>query len=164
MKISMTHTFAAPIDKVWAMFHDPASHVSKFEHMGHHNVEVVSHEVTDDSLHIVITREVDIDGIPGFAKKFIKPQNTVVTDDHWERRGADECGGRFTLDTKGVPMEIEGHTKATGSGDTTDYEVTVELKVKVPLIGGKLEGFGKSIVEKQLNEEFTLGDTWLADH
>ena len=164
MKIEMHHRFDAPIDKVWAMFGDPQSHVTKFEKMGHHDVEVVSEEATDDSLHIVITRNVDIDGIPGFAKKFIKPTNTVVSDDRWERRSETECGGEFTLDTKGVPMAIHGHTKATADGDQTTYDVTVELKVNVPLIGGKLEGFGKGITERQLQQEFELGDAWLASH
>ncbi|HKY15251.1 MAG TPA: DUF2505 domain-containing protein [Microthrixaceae bacterium] len=164
MQISMTHTFDAPIEKVWAMFHDPASHVAKFETMGHHDVRVVTEEQTDDSLRIVITREVDIEGIPGFAKKFIKPRNTVTSDDHWEHNGPTSCGGRFTIDTKGVPMEIQGTTTATSNGQQTDYEVAVELKVSVPLIGGKLEGFGKGIVEKQLRQEFDLGDAWLASH
>jgi hypothetical protein len=164
MQISMTHTFDAPIDKVWAMFGDPASHVSKFEQMGHHDVRIVTEEQTDDSLRIVITREVDIEGIPGFAKKFIKPRNTVTSDDHWERTGPTECAGKFSLDTKGVPMDIAGVTRATAAAERTDYEVTVDLKVSVPLIGGKLEGFAKGIVEKQLRQEFELGDAWLASH
>ena len=164
MQISMTHTFAAPFEKVWAMFADPASHVAKFERMGHHDVKIVSQEATDDSLHIVVTREVDIDQIPGFAKKFIKPRNTVVSDDLWERRSDAEAGGTFTIDTKGLPMKVQGHTTAKAAGDSVDYEVNVELKVNVPLVGGKLEGFGKGIIEKQLREEFDLGDAWLTEH
>jgi hypothetical protein len=164
MQIKKHHTFDAPIDKVWAMFHDPDSHVSKFEQMGHHGVTVTDQELTDDALRIVVTRQVDIEGIPGFAKKFIKPTNTVVSDDRWERRSDTECGGEFTLDTKGVPMAIRGQTAATADGDRTDYEVVVELKVNVPLVGGKLEGFGKGIVDKQLDQEFALGDAWLASH
>jgi hypothetical protein len=164
MQIKKHHTFDAPIDRVWAMFHDPDSHVTKFEKMGHHGVTVTEQDLTDDSLRIVITRQVDIEGIPGFAKKFIKPTNTVISDDRWERRSETECGGEFTLDTKGVPMAIKGQTSATADGDRTDYEVVVELKVNVPLVGGKLEGFGKGIVDKQLDEEFALGDAWLAAH
>jgi hypothetical protein len=164
MKLTMTHTFDASPAECWAMFHDPASHVAKFEGMGHHDVTVLEEERTDDALHIVITREVDVDGIPGFAKKFIKPRNTVVSDDRWEDRGDGTYGGQFTLDTKGVPMDILGRTSLSADGDGSHYEVTVELKVNVPLIGGKLEGFGKGIVESQLNKEFELGDRWLAAH
>lgn len=160
----MHHTFDAPIDKVWAMFSDPASHVAKFEAMGHHGVEVLTEERSDDGLRIVITREVDVEGIPGFAKKFLKPRNTVVTDDRWRDRGDGTYGGEFTLDTKGVPFDTHGTTLIEPDGDRTLYTVTIELEVSVPLIGGKLEGFGKGIVEKQLRREFELGDEWLAAH
>jgi hypothetical protein len=158
------HTFSAPIDKCWAMFHDPASHVAKFEGMGHHDVEVLDQSSTDTSLHIEVTREVDVDGIPGFAKKFVKPRNTVVSIDDWSDNGDGTYGGGFSLDTKGVPVQIAGTTRLTADGDVTHYEVTVEITVKVPLVGGKLADFSRGIVEKQLDEEFALGDTWLESH
>ena len=164
MKLTMSHTFDHPIDDCWAMFSDPASHVAKFEGMGHHGVTVLTEEKTDTSLHMVITREVDVDGIPGFAKKFVKPRNTVITDDTWRDNGDGSFGGKFTLDTKGVPIDILGTTKLTASGGATDYEVGLEVKVSVPLVGKKLEGFGKGIIETQLELEFELGDKWLADH
>ena len=158
------HTFNAPIDKCWEMFHDPASHVAKFEGMGHHDVEVLEKKLTKKSLHIEITREVDVDGIPGFAKKFVKPRNTVVSIDDWNDPGDGTYGGEFTLDTLGVPVQIAGTTLLTADGDITRYEVTVEINVKVPLVGGKLADFSKGIVEKQLDAEFALGDAWLEAH
>ena len=64
----------------------------------------------------------------------------------------------------GFTVGIDADADGTPNGDKTDYEVTVEIEVKVPLVGGKLTGFGKGIVEKQLSEELTLGDSWLADN
>ena len=164
MRTVMHHTFEAAATECWKMFHDPASHVAKFEGMGHHDVTVLEQEETDDDLRIVVTREVDVDGIPGFAKKFVKPRNTVVSTDYWQDRGDGTYGGEFTLDTKGAPVEISGVTLLTPDGDETHYEVTVEIEVKVPLVGGKLANFSKGIVENQLIQEFALGDTWLASH
>ena len=158
------HTFDAPIEKCWQMFHDPASHVAKFEGMGHHDVEILAEAVTDDHLHIEITREVDVEGIPGFAKKFMKPRNTVVSIDDWFDHGDGTYGGEFSLDTKGVPVEITGTTLLEAAGKKTHYTVTLEISVKVPLVGGRLAAFSRSIVDRQLEDEFGLGDTWLADH
>ena len=164
MRTLMNHTFDAPAAQCWKMFHDPASHVAKFEGMGHHGVTVLEQDQTDGELRIVVTREVDIDGIPGFAKRFVKPRNTVVSTDRWQHRGDGTYGGEFTLDTKGAPIEIRGTTLLTPDGDSTHYEVTVDIEVKVPLVGGKLADFSKGIVEKQLTQEFALSDTWLASH
>ena len=164
MQIVKRHTFDAPIAQCWAMFSDPKAHISKFEGMGHHGVTVVEKKKTKKNLHIVITREVDVDGIPGFAKRFVKPRNTVVSVDDWNDFGDGTYGGTFTLDTQGVPIDIAGTTKLEADGDQSHYTVTIELKVNVPLVGGKLADFGKKIVDTQMDEEFALGDSWLATH
>ena len=66
MQIRFTHRFDRPIDDVWAMFADPASHVAKFTRMGHRDLEVLSEEVTDDSLDLIVRRQVDLD-VPAVA-------------------------------------------------------------------------------------------------
>ena len=86
MKFEMTHEFAYPAETVWEMMHDPDSHVAKFERMGHTDMEVLSSEVTDTSLDLVLRRQVEME-IPSVAKKFLSPSNTVTSNDHWEDRG-----------------------------------------------------------------------------
>jgi len=158
------HTFDAPIDKVWAMFKDPASHVSKFEAMGHTDIEVVEKKATKNGLKIVVSRTVTLD-LPGFAKKVLKPTNTVVSTDEWSARGDGTYGGTFSADTKGAPIKVGGTTLIEPDGDDrTHYVVETTIDVKVPLIGGKIADFSKGIVAKQMDEEFRLGDEWLASH
>ena len=41
MKLTMAHHFDPPADQVWAMFHDPESHIAKFTSMGHRDLEVL---------------------------------------------------------------------------------------------------------------------------
>ena len=89
----------------------------------------------------------------------------MVSTDEWNDFGDGTYGGTFTLDTKGVPIELTGVTKLEADGDdASTYTVTVEIKVNVPLIGGKLADFAKGIATKQLDEEFALGDAWLDAH
>ncbi|MEZ5320956.1 MAG: DUF2505 domain-containing protein [Microthrixaceae bacterium] len=164
MEITRTHTFDAPAEQCWAMFSDPASHTNKFERMGHIGVEVVEKKKTKKQLRIVITREVEVDGIPGFAKKFIKPRNTMVSTDEWNDLGDGTYGGTFVLDTKGVPVQISGRTRLEPKGQQTEYTIVLDIKVNVPLVGGKLADFSKGIALRQLDEEFAIGDEWLAAH
>lgn len=165
MKLVKTHTFDAPIADCWKMFSNPDAHIAKFEGMGHHGVTVVEKKKTKKNLNLTVTREVDVDGIPGFAKKFVKPRNTVVSIDEWNDNGDGTCGGTFSIDTKGVPMQLTGETSVEPTGDGQSlYTVVLHLSVKVPLVGGKLADFGKGIALKQLDEEFTIGDRWLASH
>jgi len=158
-----THTFDAPLEAVWAMFSDPDSHVAKFTSMGHRDLEVLDSERTDDHLHLVISRIVEVE-LPGFARKVLQPVNTVVTTDDWYRRDDGTLGGGFTLETKGAPVHVAGTTKAVANGEQTDYEVALDVSVKVPLIGGKIADWAKGDINKQLELEFAAGDTWLAAH
>lgn len=165
MDVTLTHTFDATPEQCWAMFSDPESHVNKFTEMGHHGVTVLEQDRTDERLRIVITREVDVDGIPGFAKKFVKSRNTVVSTDEWKDMGDGTYGGTFSIDTKGVPLELTGETRIEADGEGTSlYTVDIHISVKVPLIGGRLADFGKGIALKQLDEEFAVGDRWLDAH
>jgi hypothetical protein len=163
MKVTRTHEFAASIDRCWEMFHDPDSHVAKFTAMGHRDLEILECEADDDLLHLVIERMVDVD-VPGFARKVIKPSNRLRSVDDWRRIDDQSCAGTFVLETQGVPIDITGHTRLTAEGDRSRYEIDVELKVRVPLIGGRIADFSKGIIDQQLTDEFRLGDEWLAAH
>jgi hypothetical protein len=162
--VKREHTFEAPIAQVWAMFHDPASHLAKFTAMGHRELEVIRQELTDDRLRMTISRLVDTD-LPGFAKRVLKPTNTVVSVDTWNDNGDGTYGGTFTGETKGAPISISGvtHVESTGK-NSTHYSVTTSITVKVPLIGGKIADFSKGVINKQMDDEFRLGDEWLESH
>ena len=159
--IRREHTFDAPIADVWKMFCDPKSHLAKFEAMGHRDIEVVEQKKSKAGLHLVISRTVTVD-LPGFAKKVLKPTNTVVSTHAWQARGDGTYGGTFSADTQGAPIKVRGTTLIEPDGDRTHYVVQTSIDVKVPLIGGKIADFSKGIVNKQMDDEFRLGDEWLS--
>lgn len=161
MDYTANHTFDAPISEVWEMFIDEGSHRAKFEEMGHENVEVLESANTDGTFNIKISRLITVD-LPGFAKRVLKPTNTVISTDEWRDNGDGTYGGNFVLETIGAPVEIKGVTKITPNGDRTDYRVAIELKVNVPLVGGKIANWAKGDAVKQLDLEFSAGDRWLA--
>lgn len=163
MEITGEHTFDAPIDRVWAMFRDRDAHVAKFEAMGHENIEVLEHEADEEHARIVIRRVVTLD-LPGFAKKVLKPSNTMTTTDVWHANPDGTYGGTFVLDIPGAPVKSSGTTLLTPQGDQTHYVITVSYEVKVPLVGGKITDWAKGDVRKQIDQEFGAGDAWLAAH
>ncbi len=163
--VSRTHTFDAPIAKAWKMFRDPDAHVAKFAAMGHREIEILDTTSTKTQFTIELTRLVDVE-LPGFAKKVMKPTNTVISVDEWNDFGDKTYGGTFTLHSPGTPVETTGRTKLVADGKSAaTYTVEIDFKVKVPIIGGKIESYAKgAIVEPQLETEFRLGDEWLATH
>lgn len=163
MEFTSSHTFDAPVEAVWIMFCDPAAHVAKFEGMGHREVEVLEHENDVDSFRLVISRVVDTE-LPGFAKKVLKPTNTVVTTDTWQADGSGGYGGEFTAEAKGAPVEVKGTTHITSADGGTLYTIATDVNVKVPLIGGKISNWAAGTTKEQIQMEFDAGDRWLAEH
>ena len=164
MDVSKSHTYGASVDAVVDMFGDPDAVTARYAGMGHRDIEIRSCERTDDALTVVSSRVVDVD-LPGFAKKVLKPTNTVISTDHWRDFGDGTYGGTFSADTKGAPIKVSGTTRITAAGPTrTHYVVTTTIDVKVPLIGGKIADFSKGIINGQMDDEFRLGDAWLTSH
>jgi hypothetical protein len=164
VKKHLRHVFEAPIDQVWAMFRDPASHVDKFERLGHRNIEIVEQEVSEDHLRLVIARDVTVD-LPGFAKKVLSPTNHLVSTDEWADQGDGTYGGGFEAVTRGAPIRITGTTHISPEGaDRTVYDLTTEVAVKVPVFGKKLTSWAEGDVEEQMRRQFAAGDAWLAEH
>ena len=88
--------------------------------MGHIDMEVLSSEVTDTSLDLVLRRQVEME-IPSVAKKFLSPSNTVTSNDHWEDRGDGTYGGQFTVEIKGAPAESRGKTSLVPIDDLSGF-------------------------------------------
>ena len=93
------------------------------------------------------------DGLPSFAKKF-------AGDDHPRRPAveewADETTGSLRIEAPGKPSSIDGHDRAGAEPGPAPREVfELEIKVKVPLIGGKLEGLLEEQVTRGLRRSST---------
>lgn len=163
MRFSDTHFFDAPIEQVWEMVTNPAAHVAKFESMGHRDVAIVEHTASESDMTLVLSRVVTTE-LPGFMRKVMKPTNTVISTDYWQRRDDGTCGGHFSVETHGAPIKATGTTELRATSDGTSYEVTVELEVKVPIIGGKISNWARGDVERQIRMEFDAAEAWLASH
>lgn len=164
MDISLTHHFDRPFADVWAMLLDPEAHVAKYQHMGHRDVEVQKAVPGDDALEITIVRQVDID-VPGVAKKFINPSNTVTSKDRWDRAEDGSGRGRSDVEIKGVPVQSTGSASLVDDGaGGCDYTIDLAVKVKVPMIGEKVAGALRPQLEAQIESEFAASEAWLADH
>ena len=161
MQIAQAHQYAASIDDVVAMLRDPAATAAKYEGMGHRDVEIVECTGDTTSLRIVSSRVVDVD-LPGFAKRVLKPTNTMRQTDEW-RAGEGAWEGTFAVDVKGAPVHISGTMRLVPGPGTCTHDVTIDVSVKVPLVGGKIADWaGKNDVRKTLEAEFAFGDRWLA--
>ncbi|MGZ4704491.1 MAG: DUF2505 domain-containing protein [Acidimicrobiales bacterium] len=164
MELTGTHTYAASIDAVLAMLADAEATAAKYESMGHRDVEIIDCSHIDGTLHVESSRVVDVD-LPGFAKKVLKPTNTMHQNDEWHEVGDGSWEGVFGVEVVGAPIQLSGVMRLVPGDDTCTHDVTITMNVKVPLVGGKIADWaGKNDVKRTLDAEFAFGDRWLAEH
>ena len=164
MDVTGSHTYAAPIDDVLAILGDPEATKAKYKGMGHRDIEVQECAEHDGLLHIRSSRVVDVE-LPGFAKRFLKPTNTLVQSDEWRRSEDGIWDGRFDVEVHGSPMHLSGTMHLRPGDGVCTHDVDIAVAVKVPLVGGRIaEWAGKGEVRRTLDAEFAFNEAWLAAH
>ena len=164
VELKGSHTYSAPADRVVAMLADEKATIEKYEGMGNRDVQILECERQGSALKVRSSRIVDVD-LPGFAKKVLKPTNTMTQTDEWHETSGGAWEGTFDVEVKGAPIHISGSMRLTPGEATTTHDVTISVDVKVPLVGGRIADWaGKNEVRRSLDEEFAFGDRWLAEH
>jgi uncharacterized protein YndB with AHSA1/START domain len=156
MKLRHEITYDAPLADVYAMLADPAFRQSSATAMG-----VISADVTitpnGEGMSVHIDQVQPTEGVPGFAKKFAGETTRAVQTEEWD----SPAGGTITIETPGKPTSIRGTLALTETGGRTTETLDVEVKVKVPLIGGKLESLMAELVTAGMDKEQGAGEAWL---
>jgi hypothetical protein len=150
--------YDATAAEVFAMLADPAFRKKSADAMG-----VISAEISITPADVGEGMDVHIDqvqpttGVPGFAKRFAGETTRAVQVEEWS------SGRQATISirTPGKPTSIEGTLDLTESADVTTETMEAEIRVKVPLIGGKLESLMADLVATGMEKEHAVGTAWL---
>ncbi|WP_110181966.1 DUF2505 domain-containing protein [Nocardioides solisilvae] len=150
----LTHqlTYPAPLEDVAAMLRDPA-----FRERVCVEQRVVSHDVSVDpggaTTVVRVARVQEARGIPSFAAKVVGERIEVVQVETWH----DHERADYRVEIPGKPGEISGTAVLTESGGTTTETVSLDVTVRIPLLGGRLEGLVHDLVLKALQVENRVG-------
>ena len=132
------HEYSRDADTVFHLITSPDELTRRCEALGERNVKV---EVSESGgvTKIQIVREVEQE-LPGFAKKLLKPTNTLVEREEW--RSVDgRYEGKGQLKIVGTGATIDSTIQLSPSGAGCVYEIDFQVTAKAPLIRRKLESF-----------------------
>ncbi|MGN6574525.1 MAG: DUF2505 domain-containing protein [Nocardioides sp.] len=157
MKFRHEIVYDAPAHDVWAMLADPAFRQKSCEAM-----RVVSANISvdpdGDGMKVRIEQVQRTEGIPSFAKKFAGDTTEAIQVEEWQ----DPRSATMTVTTPGKPTRITGTLSLDSDGARTVETFEGEVKVSVPLIGGKIEGLMAELFRKGMDKEHSAGVAWLA--
>lgn len=156
MKLRHEITYDAPAADVWTMLSDPAFRQKSCDAMGVLS-STIAIEPVGQGMKVQIDQVQRTEGIPSFAKKFAGDTTQAVQVEEW----SDRRNATLTVRTPGKPTEITGTLTLTEEDGRTVETFDGECRVKVPLIGGKLEGLMSDLFRKGMDKEHQAGVAWL---
>ncbi|GAW51144.1 uncharacterized protein PD653_4441 [Nocardioides sp. PD653] len=157
MKLRHEITYDAPPAEVFEMLSDPA-----FREACCDAQDVISAEVSLERSGAGFTLTIDqmqrTDDLPAFARTFAGDSTRAIQREVWE----DSTSGTLRIEAPGKPSEINGTITLRPEGSGSREIIELDLKIKVPLIGGKLEKLLADRVTAGVESDHSVGVAWLA--
>jgi Protein of unknown function (DUF2505) len=164
MQFTGTYAYDASLDAILDMLGNPEAVVAKYERMNQREVVVKQSDRRDGSLTVRSSRVLDVD-LPGFARRILRPTNTVEQTDEWIRRDDGTWHGNFAVEIRSAPIRILGTMKLTPTEGRTVYDISASVDVHVPMIGRRLADWvADTEVRRSIEEESEFYDRWLKEH
>ena len=145
--------YDAPLEEVAAMLTDPSFRELVLERM-----HVVRGNVTVEDGVVTLHQVQSSSGLPSFATKLVGSEIEIVQVESW--RTTEHADVEITI--PGKPGEMAGTATLVESGGRTTERVDLEVTVRLPFVGGKIEGLVADMLGKALDTEHRTGVEWLA--
>ncbi|MCF6376760.1 DUF2505 domain-containing protein [Nocardioides KLBMP 9356] len=146
-------TYDATAEQVAAMLDDQAFREEVLQRQ-----KVLRGSVSIEGDHVTVEQVRSADDIPSFARKFVGDEILIVQTEDWTSPTTADV--RLTI--PGKPGEAVGTMELVESGGTTTESVDLDLTVKIPLVGGKIEQLIVGIFSAALDVEQKVGREYLA--
>lgn len=156
MEINSRQTYTASPDQVFSMMTDPAYLNALCDRFG-----VTERTVTVEGNTSTVRMAMPA---PSQVQKFVgasMPMTQVIT---WGEPAADGSRtGTLTMNVEKMPVDARGTAtlRPTPSG-TTEVTYQMDMNVKIPLVGKKLEKEAAPMVQKVFDAQQSVGEQYLS--
>lgn len=160
MKFQEDYAYPAAFDRIWKMYQDPDYTVKRLAaaHLDEAQVQVGG---DDSKFRVEVTALIPASDLPSVAQRFVKSDVQVTLVEEWTRSGADAATGTSVIKAKGAPVSFTSQSTLTGSEEKTQRSMNGDVKVSVPLVGGRIEKEAIKYVPRLVQGELEASAEWL---
>jgi uncharacterized protein DUF2505 len=118
----------------------------------------------DGTVRVRVVQHLGPQLLPGLVAKVVPGELKLVHSEMWRPDGEGRVSGEINVSTSPGLGSGRAETRLTPTGDGSQLHFAVNVKVKIPLVGGKIEkNIGSNLVESiPAVLEFTT--TWIAEN
>jgi hypothetical protein len=113
---------------------------------------------------VTTIRQLPMDKIPGAFRGFVG-DGQITQVDTWHLPEAGEAVvvlGDWRAELPSAPARMGGEHHIEANDDGSTYDITVDVSIKVPLVGGKMEGQVRGYLEHLIGKEQAYLADWVA--
>jgi hypothetical protein len=119
---------------------------------------VTVEEYDDGSMTVDLNRTYGTAQVPSFARRFVGDTIDLVQREEW----ITPTEATFEVRIPGKPGEMNGKAVLVQAGPDAVETVTMDVRISVPLVGGKLEDLVAGLMRDAFRAENKVGIKWLA--
>lgn len=157
-QLVQTLTYDAPLERVAAMLADPSFREEVCRSQGATSYDVSVSGGAGDALQVRVEMDQPTDKVPSFARKIVGETTTIVQTESWPTPEH----GDIQVTIPGKPGEMVGTARLVETGGVTTETVTLDVTVRIPLVGGKVEDLIAKLLGSALRAEERTGKAYLA--
>ncbi|MBM7812536.1 DUF2505 domain-containing protein [Saccharothrix algeriensis] len=159
-RIEHLTTSRRPASEVFSALVDETYLRDRLAALGGVGAELVAFTRTDATTSYQLKQGVAADRLPPVARGVLGGDLVIDRAESWTEAGH---AGTVEVTLNGVPGRLDGTiTLADAAGGGSELTLVGQVKVGVPLLGGKLEGLIAEQVALLLDKEAEFTDAWLA--
>jgi hypothetical protein len=145
-------------EKVFGALVDETYLRDRLAAIGGNDAELVSFATSGEKTSYQLKQGVPAEHLPSVAKSLLGGDLVIQRIENWAA-GA----GTVEVTLGGVPGRLDGSFTVTDNGSGSKLTLTGEVKVSIPLMGGKLEKMIAEQVAVLLDKESEFTSEWLAN-
>jgi hypothetical protein len=145
------------VEEVRAMLADPEFRQAVCAYQKVEDSGVTIEEYDDGSMTVDLDRTYGTALVPSFARKFVGATIDLVQREEW----TSPTAATFEVSIPGKPGEMNGTASLVQSGPDAVETVTMDVRVGVPLVGGRLEDLIADLLKDAFRAENKVGLKWL---
>jgi hypothetical protein len=159
MRFEHTLRYEATPDEVFAMLGEVPfrERVCEAQHV---TDCIVTVDRSGDAMSVRVDQKRPSEGIPSFARKFVGDTIHILREEDW----SSPTDAALDVSIPGKPGRLRGTVTLRPDGSGTAKTVSGDLRVDIPLVGGKVEVLIAELLEHALEAEQRVGSAWLAEH
>jgi hypothetical protein len=153
--------FPHGVDEVFAAQTSEPALRARLAGIGGQSSALLDYTPTADSVSFTLRQGVDADKLPSIVRTLHSGDLFVDRQENW---AVATHAGTARATVSGVPGEITVRTELSAEGGKTVLRANGEVKIRIPLVGGRLEEFVAGQITGLLEREAELSAQWLAEN